>query len=89
VQPIELRYTRQQLARAARPDATDGGAGWMVLKRVSSLRLTYQIRLLTFQAVESGARLTIRVPQGCRISGDLRAFMREHKASLRVQRVAD
>lgn len=84
---IEPRYTRHQVARSARPDATDGGAGWLLLKHVRSLRLTYQIRLLTFGASQAGARLTIRVPRACKLSGDLRAFLREHKSLVRLERV--
>ncbi len=53
---MELRYTRQQTARGSRPDATVGDT-WYLLKNVSQLRLTYQIRLLTFGAMQSRARL--------------------------------
>jgi hypothetical protein len=82
---VELRYTEHQVARGARPDAVDNGT-WCLLKFVSRLRLTYQIRLLTFGAEQSGVRLVSRVPKGCRLSAPLRDFMRAHSV-LRIERV--
>ncbi len=84
---MDYRYTRGQVARGARPDATDGGNTWYLLKFVSELHLTYQIRLLTFSAGEAGARLVIRVPRPCRLSRPLRTFIRDHKATLKLERV--
>jgi hypothetical protein len=49
---------------------------WFLLKFVSRLRLTYQIRLLAFAAEQSGVRLVIRVPMTCRLSAPLRDFLR-------------
>lgn len=83
---MDYRYTRHQVARGARPDATDGGT-WVLLKLVSELHLTYQIRLLTFAAAQSRARLTIKVPKRCRLSPPLSEFVKQHKASLKIQRV--
>jgi hypothetical protein len=83
---VEYRYTRHQVARGARPDASDGGT-WFLLKYVSELHLTYQIRLLTFAAAQSRARLFIRVPKRCRLSPPLSDFVKQHKASVRIQRV--
>jgi hypothetical protein len=83
---VEYRYTRHQVPRGARPDA-HSGASWYLLKFVSELHLTYQIRVLTFGAKQSGVRLTIRVPRPARLSAPLRAFVKEHKDVLRVERV--
>jgi hypothetical protein len=58
-----------------------------LFKRVSELRLTYQIRLLTFLAAERRARLIIRIPKSSRLSHDLRLFEREHSAVLKIERV--
>lgn len=82
---IDYRYTRHQVARGARPDAVSG-AKWYLFKNVSQLRLTYQIRLLTFMAAERAVRLVIRVPRSCQLSRDLRTFQKEHAAALRVER---
>jgi hypothetical protein len=84
---MEFRYTRHQVARGARPDAADGGT-WVLFKLVSELRLTYQIRLLTFAAAQQRARLFIKVPKRCKLSPPLSAFLKEHKAHVRLQRVA-
>jgi hypothetical protein len=83
---VEYRYTRHQVPRRARPDAVDG-ASWYLLKFVSELHLTYQIRTLTFDATQSGTRLTIQVPRPARLSAPLRAFIKKHKDLLRVERV--
>jgi len=82
---VELRYTEHQVARGARPDALSGDTWWL-LKFVSRLRLTYQIRLLAFRAEHSRVRLVIRVPKGCRLSAPLRDFMKTHKV-LKIERV--
>jgi len=62
------------------------GDTWWLLKFVSRLRLTYQIRLLAFRAEHSRVRLVIRVPKGCRLSAPLRDFMKTHKV-LKIERV--
>jgi hypothetical protein len=64
------------------------GATWLLLKFVAQLRLTYQIRLLTFGAQQSGARLIIRVPKGCRLSSPLRDFVKTHRSVVKVERVS-
>jgi hypothetical protein len=61
-------YTGHQVARA---DAVDDST-WLLLKFVSQLRLTYQIRLLASGAEQSGGRLVTRVPKGYRLSAPLR-----------------
>jgi hypothetical protein len=83
---VEFRYTEHQVARGTRPDAVDGDV-WYLLKFVSRLRLTYQIRLLTFGAEQSGVRLVIRVPKGCRLSAPLRDFARRNDV-LKIERVS-
>jgi hypothetical protein len=82
---VELRYTEHQVARGARPDVVDADT-WFLLKFVSRLRLTYQIRLLAFGAEQSGNRLVIRVPKGCRLSAPLRDFVRTHEV-IKIERV--
>jgi hypothetical protein len=84
---MDHRYSRRQATRGTRPDATDGGSSWYLLKMVSHMRLTYQIKLLTFAAGESGAQLIIRVPRSCRLSDPLRDFLNTHKARVTLERV--
>jgi hypothetical protein len=83
---IEYRCTRHQVARGSRPDAVSGAKAYL-FKNVSELRLTYQIRLLTFLAGERGSRLVIQVPKSARLSRDLRGFVKENSAVLKIERV--
>jgi hypothetical protein len=84
---VDFRYTGRQVARGSRPDASDGGGEFYLLKRVTRLRLTYQIRLLTFMAQQAGGHLTIRVPRGTRTSADLREFLRRQRRYVRLENV--
>ena len=84
---MEYRYTGHQAARGSRPDAVSGNT-WYLIKATSLLRLTYQIRLLTFMAAERGARLVIRVPRSSRVSADLRAFVKVNSRVLKVEKVS-
>jgi hypothetical protein len=63
---------------------TDGVAH--LIKACDLLRLTYQIRLLTFLSNEQGLRLEIRVRPETRISGPLAAFVQEHRAVVSIER---
>jgi hypothetical protein len=82
---MDLRYTRHQVARGSRPDATVGSTAYIV-KKVTRMRLTYQIRLLTFLAEEQRGRLVVRVPRGCALSPDLRTFVKRHASVLRIEK---
>jgi hypothetical protein len=75
-QAVRLQETdlQSQRPRGSRPDIMKGDS-WYLLKNVTLLRLTYQIKLLTFGAGQEGAHLVIRVPQQCRLSSDLRTFL--------------
>jgi hypothetical protein len=76
---------RARLERGSRPDAISGSDAWL-FKNVSELRLTYQIRLLTFISAERGARLIIRVPKSARLSRDLRAFVKANSGVVQIER---
>jgi len=77
--------TRHQVARGSRPDAVKRDRV-MLIKATSYQRLTYQIRLLTFLAAGRGAALELVVRKECRLSPDLRAFQKEHRQWLKVER---
>ena len=83
---IEYRYTKHQVARGTRADAERNDA-FFLLKNVSSLRLTYQIRLLTFRAKECGRKLIIRIPSTCKLHPTLRVFQKEHSKIIRFEKV--
>jgi hypothetical protein len=59
---------------------------WLLAKNVSHLRLTYQIRLLTFRAGETKSQLVINVPRHCKLSTDLQAFVKQHGQLVRIER---
>jgi hypothetical protein len=80
------RYTQHQVARGALADAENNSAFYL-LKNVSSLRLTYQIRLLAFRAIDNGRKLVIRVPVGCKLHPSLRDFVRDHSKTIRIEKV--
>ena len=83
---VEFRHTKHQVARGTRPDAVVGDTAYLI-KHVSHLRLTYQIRLLVFLAGERGTRLIIRVPSGCRTSEKLTSFLRANRRQVRMEKV--
>jgi hypothetical protein len=82
---VEYRYTRHQVARGTRADAERNDA-FFLLKNVSSLRLTYQIRLLTFRAKDSGRKLVIYIPSVCKLHPTLSAFQKEHSKTIRIEK---
>ncbi len=82
----ELRYTRHQVARGSLPDAEHGDVLFLV-KGCAVLRLTYQIRLLTFRAVQGRLKLVIKVLSSCTIHPSLSQFQRDHRSVMRIEKV--
>ncbi len=72
---MQLKYTRHQVPRGSRPDAETIDKIY-VIKNVSMLRATYQIRLLAFKAVESRKKLVLKVPRSCQFHASLRNFIK-------------
>lgn len=83
---MEFRYTKHQVARGALADA-ESQDKLFLFKNVSTLRLTYEIRLLAFRASQQGKRLVIQVPKHCKIHHSLREFVRQFWDMIRVERV--
>ena len=83
---VDYRYTKHQVARGARADA-ERSDSLFLLKNVSMLRLTYQIRLLAFRAQDTGRKLVIRVPSKCKIHPSLRDFQKEFPKIVRIEKV--
>jgi len=71
--------------RASSPDGRKGGR-LVLVKHVSRMRLTYQVRLLTEAAEELGGRLEIHLPAYAAISRDLGRFQRQHRRRLKIVR---
>jgi hypothetical protein len=72
---MNLRYTSHQVPRGARADAETNDR-IVLVKNVSLLRATYQIRLLAFKAQETRKKFVIFVPQACKVHGTLRGLMK-------------
>lgn len=72
---MEFKNTSYQIARSARPDAEAFNRMYLI-KNVSKLRATYQIKLLAFKAVDSGTVLVIRVPKSCEFDRSLKKLMK-------------
>lgn len=83
---IEYRYTRHQVARAARADHETEAAIYL-LKNVSSLHLTYQISLLAYRALQEGRKLVLRIPKRCKVQPRLQEFQRRLSTTVRIERV--
>lgn len=80
----KIRYTSHQTARSSRPDAVDGSSCYLI-KNVSTMRLTYQVQLLTELAAARQMTLVLVLPAGARTSADLDDFVASNRA-LRVRR---
>ena len=72
---MELKYTRHQVPRGSRPDAETIDKIYLI-KNVSILRATYQIRLLVFKAMESHKKLILKVPQLCQFHASLKDLIK-------------
>ncbi|MBB6249426.1 hypothetical protein HDE80_004512 [Rhodanobacter sp. A1T4] len=73
---MEFKATKHQVARSAMPDAEAFNRMYLV-KNVSRLRATYQIRLLAFKAVDKGIQLVLRVPETCVFDDSLIDLMKK------------
>jgi hypothetical protein len=82
---METKQTRHQVARGARPDAETYDK-LLLMKRVSELRATYQIRLLTHRAVQERKRLVVEVPKGCKIHDTLRELITQYPQNIAIAR---
>jgi hypothetical protein len=72
--------------RRTRADAAKGNTKYL-FKNTSTLRLTYQIRVLTFQAADAGGQLIIRLPISCRIHSTLREFANQHSKFIKLETI--
>jgi hypothetical protein len=82
---MEFRMTKRQAVRGSMPDGEANGKMFLI-KKVSELRATYQVRLLLHRAVRQGTTLVLDVPNACKLSDDLTALVRDYPANLEVSR---
>jgi hypothetical protein len=83
---MNYRYTKHQVTRGAFPDAQKQGDIFL-FKKASTLRATYQIKLLTYLASEAGRRLIIRVPECFTPHTSLARFMKEFPKTIKIEKV--
>ena len=83
---MELKQTKHQVARGARPDG-EMFDKLLLIKRTSELRATYQIRLLTYRAVQEGKKLVIEIPKECKVHSSLRELTKQYPKNVAIARV--
>ena len=82
---MEFRYTKHQVARGSRPDAESHDKLYLI-KNVSELRATYQVRLLAFRALKEGKKLVLRLPKEAREHSSLRELRKACGSLMRIER---
>jgi hypothetical protein len=82
---MDFVYTSHQVPRGARPDADVAGKFYLI-KNVSQLRLTYQIKILAYMASTEGQKLIVQIPKSAKIDNSLRLFVREMAGLVRIER---
>lgn len=79
-------YTKHQVPRGSRPDA-EVGDNLYLIKLVSKMRLTYQVRLLAYMAKSRRKNLVIRLPESAEVDKELESFVREFSTFVKIERV--
>jgi len=82
---MNYRYTKHQSARGAFPDGQKDKEIYL-FKNVSTLRATYQVRLLVFMASEAGRKLVIDVPQHFKPHPSLSRLLNEFPKTIRIEK---
>ncbi|ESW89752.1 hypothetical protein X753_16725 [Mesorhizobium sp. LNJC399B00] len=77
--------TKWHVARGARADAEINNKIFLI-KNVSEMRATYQVRLLLYRAVQEGTRLVLDLPKECKLSANLKALAKEHRRNFEITR---
>lgn len=84
--PLQFRYTLHQVPRGARPDAETFNKIYLV-KNVSVLRATYQIRLLAFKAVDTHKKLILKVPKECKFDSSLKELIKTTEKTIQRENI--
>ena len=79
-QPEQQRRLRGCLPDAMTPDAA------IILKACRHLKLTYEIRLATFMAIEVQKTLRVLVPDTTTISPQLEEYARKHRVIIEKEK---
>lgn len=84
---MNYRQTKHQVARGAFPDAQHQNNIYL-FKNVSTLRATYQVRLLTYLAAEAGKTLIIDVPSHFKPHPSLSKLVKEFPKTIRIEKAS-
>ena len=82
---MEFSYTKHQTLRGARADAEVGDKFYLI-KSASLLRLTYQIKMLTYMAQTRKKKLIIRLPKTAKIHDSLKQFIASADGLIKIER---
>lgn len=82
---MNFKYTRHQVARGSLPDSETFDK-LILIKRVSEMRATYQVRLLTYLAHQKRKKLVIEVPKYCKIHKSLRGLRKQFPKLINIVR---
>lgn len=83
---MEYKYTKHQVPRGTKPDLEMNDKIYLI-KNVSFLHATYQIRLLTYLVLSKKKKLIIRIPKGCKCSDSLKELINENKKLIKLERM--
>lgn len=84
MEEFSSRPTRHQVPRGTRADAEQGLKLYLI-KQVSSLGATYQVRLLAYRASREGKTLTLRLPRSCKLRPSLQRLRDEHPELILIE----
>jgi hypothetical protein len=77
--------SKKARVRGSRPDA-EIGTTFILIKRSSELRATYQIRLLLYRAVQEGKLLLLEIGSDCRIHPTLQELLTKYPKNIKITR---
>jgi hypothetical protein len=78
-------YTKHQTPRGAKADAETTDMVYLI-KKVSELRLTYQIRTLAYMAKMRGKKLVVQLPKEAKVHDSLRVYVRDMGQLVKIER---
>lgn len=82
---MEFSYTKHQTVRGAKADAEVGDKVYLI-KGASQLRLTYQIKMLTYMARTRNMKLIIQLPKAAKVHDSLKEFVRSMNGLIKIER---
>ena len=82
---MEFSYTKHQTPRGAKADAEVGDKVYLI-KNVSQLRLTYQIKMLTYMVRTRNKKLIIQLPKAAKVHESLKVFVRSMNGLIKIER---